>query len=423
MRVQLWSYNYDPEPQGIAPLSAMLAQGLRDLGHDVLVVAAHPHYPEPTWGVRLRPYRERRDGIPVLRLPLWAGRDSSLARIRQELTFAAAQASVAPILPPTDVVIAVTPSFPALGAAMAFARSRRVPWVMWLQDIVTDGAATTGELRSSGPLLQAARSFERLTYSSAAAVVVISEAFRENLLSKGVSNDKIVRIFNPSSRHAESPADVAALLQHPPRVLAMGNIGNSQGLGAMVDAFQASDALRALEAEFVIAGSGVAAEEVRARISDPRVQMPGVFYNEELTPVLRSATIGLVSQRPDISEFNLPSKLMNYMAFGIPVLASVSPDSETARIVRESGAGWVTDAADPAQFADTVARVARDRIALEQASQAGFRFAREQFAPSSVAARFSDVLSNATGLPDSHSPSMSFVPGPRSAVSAPQETT
>ena len=115
MRVQLWSYNYDPEPQGIAPLSAMLAQGLRDLGHDVLVVAAHPHYPEPTWGVRVRPYRERRDGIPILRLPLWAGRDSSLARIRQELTFAAAQTAVTPLLPPADVVIAVTPSFPALG--------------------------------------------------------------------------------------------------------------------------------------------------------------------------------------------------------------------------------------------------------------------------------------------------------------------
>ena len=25
MQIQLWSYNYDPEPQGIAPLSRMLA--------------------------------------------------------------------------------------------------------------------------------------------------------------------------------------------------------------------------------------------------------------------------------------------------------------------------------------------------------------------------------------------------------------
>ena len=408
MRVQLWSYNYDPEPQGIAPLSAMLAQGLQALGHDVLVVAAHPHYPEPSWGVRVRPYRERRHGIPVLRLPLWAGRDSSLARIRQELTFAAAQTSVAPLLPQTDVVIAVTPSFPALGTAMAFAQARRVPWVMWLQDIVTDGAATTGELRSGGPLLQAARSFERLTYRSAASIVVISEAFRQNLLAKGVPDDRIERIFNPSSRHAETPADISALLADTPRVLAMGNIGHSQGLGAMVRAFQDHPGLRDLGAEFVIAGSGVAADEVRAEITDPRVQMPGVFYGDELTPVLRGASIGLVSQRPDIAEFNLPSKLMNYMAFGIPVIASVNPESETARIVRESGAGWVTDAAQPEQFANVAADVIRNRDALERASQAGFRFAAEQFAPASVAARFSDVLANVTGLAPRHdSPTMS----------------
>ncbi|MBJ7328681.1 MAG: glycosyltransferase family 4 protein [Solirubrobacteraceae bacterium] len=398
MRVQLWSYNYEPEPQGIAPLSAMLAQGLDALGHDVVVVAAHPHYPEPTWGMRVRPYRERRHGIPVLRLPLWAGRDSGLARIRQELSFAAAQSAVMPLLPAADVVIAVTPSFPALGAAMTFAKARRIPWVMWLQDIVTDGAATTGELRSEGPLLQAARAFERTSYNSAASVVVISQAFRENLLAKGVPDHKIERIFNPSSRHSDAPANIDALLKGRPRVLAMGNIGHSQGLDKMVEAFQANSRLRDLDAELLIAGSGVAAEDVRACVTDDRVQMPGVFYGDEFTPILRSASVGLVSQRADITEFNLPSKLMNYMAFGIPVVASVNPESETARIVRESGAGWVTDAAQPEQFADQVADVIRDRAALTAASQAGFNFAQSQFAPSSVSQRFSDVLHRVTEL-------------------------
>ena len=49
LRVQLWSYNYDPEPTGIGPLSRVLAQALSQRGHRVEVVAAHPHYPEPRW--------------------------------------------------------------------------------------------------------------------------------------------------------------------------------------------------------------------------------------------------------------------------------------------------------------------------------------------------------------------------------------
>lgn len=47
MRVQLWSYNFDPEPTGIGIVATTLARGLSKRGHDVEVVAAHPHYPEP----------------------------------------------------------------------------------------------------------------------------------------------------------------------------------------------------------------------------------------------------------------------------------------------------------------------------------------------------------------------------------------
>jgi colanic acid biosynthesis glycosyl transferase WcaI len=394
MRIQLWSYNYDPEPQGIAPLSRMLAVELAVRGHEVLVVAAHPHYPEPSWGTRLRPYRESRDGIPVLRLPLWIGRESGIERMRQELSFAAMQALVAPLLPAAEAVIAVTPCFPALGPTMAFSRIRRTPWIMWLQDIVTDGAATTGLLQD-GSMLRAARGFERMTYDSASRVVVISEAFRENLLAKGVQGEKIVRIFNPSSRQAPGPIDLDATPVKP-RILAMGNIGHSQGLDRIVDAFQENAELEAIEAQLVIAGHGVAAEEVRARVHGERVHMPGVLHGEQLEPELQSASIGLVSQRADVEEFNLPSKLMNYMAYGIPVLASVRPESETARIVQESGAGWVTDARTPSEFASAAAAKLRDRDALKAAGRAGFAYAAENFRPEAVVARFEQVLTDVT---------------------------
>src|ERR1700730_5808818 len=103
LRIQLWSYNYDPEPTGIGIVSTVWARGLRDRGHEVEVVAAHPHYPEPRWGRSLRPYREVRDGIPVLRLPLWIGRASAAERYRQELTFMAGQAGAAPIFAKRDL--------------------------------------------------------------------------------------------------------------------------------------------------------------------------------------------------------------------------------------------------------------------------------------------------------------------------------
>lgn len=390
MRVQLWSYNYDPEPQGIGPLSRTVAQGLAQKGHDLSVVAAHPHYPEEKWGSRLRPYREVRDGLTVLRLPLWVGRESRTERIRQELTFATAQALVAPLLPQADALISVTPSFPALAPALVWSGARRIPWILWIQDMVTVGAATTG-LVGEGFTIRAARAFELLTYKAADRIVVISDAFRRKLVAQGVRKEKIVTIFNPATRWAETPV-CPPPGDASPRILAMGNIGHSQGLDAIVDRFESSPDLKALRCELVVAGHGVATETVRSRIRSRRVRLAGVLYGQALEPELRRASLGLVSQRPDILEFNLPSKLMTYMACGVPVLASVNPNSETARIVRDSGCGWVVDAAVPEEFAAVAAAKLQDSHALRRAGAAGFEYAKANFSSEAVSTAFDTVL-------------------------------
>ena len=46
MRILVYSYNYHPEPIGIAPLMTELAEGLVARGHEVRVVTAMPNYPE-----------------------------------------------------------------------------------------------------------------------------------------------------------------------------------------------------------------------------------------------------------------------------------------------------------------------------------------------------------------------------------------
>jgi glycosyltransferase involved in cell wall biosynthesis len=82
------------------------------------------------------------------------------------------------------------------------------------------------------------------------------------------------------------------------------------------------------------------------------------------------------------------------MAYGIPVIASVRPESETARIVQGSGAGWVTDAQTPSEFASVAAAKLSDPEALKTAGRAGFTYASENFRPRAVAAKFEAVLAD-----------------------------
>ena len=398
MRIQLWSYNYDPEPSGIAPLSGVWARAMQARGHEIEVVAAHPHYPEPVWGRRLRPYHECRGGVRVLRLPLWVGRGSALQRMRQEASFTTALSLAAPRLRTPDIVVAVSPSFPALIPAMANARARRIPWVLWLQDILPDGATMTGIL-NEGRVVQLARGLERRAYASASRIVVISESFKENLRAKGVDEHKVVRSYNPASRpilHAMRSSDRI----EPATVLTMGNIGHSQNLVNVVRSFEESATLRSAGARLVLAGDGEAGHAVRAAIRTDRVKVTGMLGTEPLERELQRAAVAVVSQGYDGIDFNVPSKLMNFMAYGIPTVASVRAGSEVSRIIQESGGGWVTDSADTGQLAAKLGLVLGDPAALRQHGQAALAFARENFSPEHAAARFEHALALAVRGPD-----------------------
>jgi colanic acid biosynthesis glycosyl transferase WcaI len=390
LKVQLWSYNYDPEPTGIGIVSTVWAQGMAARGHHVDVVAAHPHYPEPRWGTRLRPYREVRDSIPVLRLPLWIGRNTAMERYRQELTFMTAQALATPFLGKPDVLVSTSPSFPALLPAIAHVRARRIPWVLWLHDLLPDGATITGLAKDDGVVIDLARTLERLAYQTADRIVVLSRAFIDNLVAKGVPEDKIELIYDPATRVPSSVPQLETAAD-PLRILSMGNIGFSQGLTPLVAAFEGQPDLTT-GTKLIITGTGVAAEQAREQIQSDRVRMLGIIDSASLEHQLQSAQVALVSQQYDGSEFNIPSKLMNFMAYGLPVLAAVNPDGEVARIISESDAGWVIDSGDPLAFPRELARLRRNPDEIRARAAAARSYAAEHFTQTSFAERFERTL-------------------------------
>ena len=70
-----------------------------------------------------------------------------------------------------------------------------------------------------------------------------------------------------------------------------------------------------VDARLLITGTGVAADEARAEIRTGRVEMLGMVDDARLEKELQRADVAFVSQRYDGSECNVPSKLMNFMAY------------------------------------------------------------------------------------------------------------
>lgn len=419
MRIQLWSYNYAPEPTGIGPVSATWAKAMTELGHEVTVVAAHPHYPEPIWGKKIRPTRTRSEGVDIVRLPLWIGRDSAKARMRQDASFSAALMAAFPLLPKADARVVVTPCFPALATAIAASKLDKTPWMLWVQDILPDGAIDTGLLDEGSLAARMSRKLELAAYDSADRVVVISDNFNKNLTKKGVPSEKLSRIYNPAT------TDIAPLprteFSAEPKILVMGNIGHSQGLTNVVKEFEASDRLRELGARLVITGTGVAADELRAAITTDRVEMLGLVSQERLQHELSTATFGLVSQLGTLPEFNFPSKLMNYLANALPVIASVGPESEVASVIRDTDAGWVCDNSKPGALVETIVGALEMPGDLEFRSAAAHRFATANLTPQALASAFEGQLEDMLGITPERTREAEVAPAAESAEAPSRE--
>ena len=106
--------------------------------------------------------------------------------------------------------------------------------VLWLHDLLPEGAAATGILDEHGAAVRASRRLERAAYHAAERIVVLSRSFEENLVAKGVPAEKIDLIYYPATLPIPAePADPGR--GEPPTVICMGNIGLSQGLAELVE--------------------------------------------------------------------------------------------------------------------------------------------------------------------------------------------
>src|SRR3954471_8586604 len=398
-RVQLWSANFAPEPTGIAPVSTVLADELAERGWEVDVVANHPHYPDPRWGMRRWPYRQRRGDVRLLRLPLLVGRETGKQRMLQEMSIVSSYLAATPILGPPllrkpDVLLVVSPPFPALMAAVINARLRGLPWVYWMHDLLPDGAVTTGLVDEDSAVMRASRWLERTAYAECDSVAVLSQAFADSVLAKGGPEEKVDLIYDPATRPSPdlSPDELAAAPGDEVRILSMGNIGLTQGLTPLVAAWERSEEVAKRRIKLVITGNGVAADDARAELRSDRVEFLGLVSDERLEEELRSATLALVSQSYTGSEFNLPSKLMNFMAYGLSVVAAVNPAGESARLVQKAEAGWVADSSEPDLFPKTVISALDDREGLRRKAQAARSYAEENFSTEAFGGSFDRLL-------------------------------
>ncbi|AZG16086.1 glycosyltransferase WbuB [Cupriavidus pauculus] len=368
MKILLYCLNYAPELTGIGKYTGEQAEWLAAKGYDVRVITAPPYYPawkvDPAYrGLRFR--REMRNGVDVMRAPLWVPeRPTGLRRIIHLASFAltsmvwlARQVKWRP-----DVVFIVEPPLFCSPAALLFARATGAKAWLHIHDYEIDAAFELGLLK--GRLLRRmANALERFVLTRFDHVSSISNAMVALARRKGASDAHLTMLPNWVDLQGlarRSNADYRQQLGIPAdAVVALysGTIGAKQGIEILAEA---AHRLRDRpDLHFVFCGAGAGVPDLRARCAGlSRIHFLPLQPWEDFSALLASADIHLMPQRADAADLVLPSKLAAMLASGKPVVATAAPATELGKLVMQCGI--VVEPGDSAALADAIVELADD---------------------------------------------------------------
>ena len=407
MRILIVTHYFPPEtgaPQ--ARLSALAATWAAD-GDQVTVLTGMPNHPTgiipPEYRGAFR-RRERRDGYRVLRTWLYATPNEGIVRkTLGHLSFMLSSVLLGTTaVGRADVVVVSSPTFFSIGAAWLLARMKRARLVVEIRDLWPAIFTELGVL-TSRPVISLLERLELAAYAAADEIVVVSEGFRANLISRGVAPGKIHTIrngtspgrFDPATR--PDPAVRAALGASPSDclVLYLGTHGISQALPGIADA---AARLAAHPLHFAFVGDG--ADKARLQQKVTRLGLrnvtlrPGVPH-EDVPALLAAADICLVPLRdvPLFATF-IPSKMFEYLAAGKAVIGSVT--GEAGQILRDAGA-LVVPPEDSLALADAIRELAISPQRRQAMGRAGRTHVEQCYDRAALAREYRKILDFAGG--------------------------
>lgn len=223
---------------------------------------------------------------------------------------------------------------------------KQIPYIYNLQDIFPDSLVNTGLTRKGSFLWKIGRKVENYTYKSADKIIVISESFKRNIISKGVPEEKIEVIPNWIDLESVKPVrrDENKLINEFPidpkkfLVVYAGNFGAAQGADIIL---KVADKLKnESNIQFVIFGGGAYFEEAKKEAET----MDNVFIHElmptdRISEVYSLGDVALITCKAGTGNAGMPSKIWSIMACNTPIIASFDINSDLADVVRDSGAG------------------------------------------------------------------------------------
>ena len=411
MRVLILTHHYPPEVGAPQTRLSGTARFLRDRGHDVMVVTAMPSYPTgliPLAYRRSPRISERIDGIAVERTWTYARPGGSIRlRLANQLSFTASALAALPAVGRRDVILVESPPLFLGLTGTIMSAALRAPMVLHVSDLWPAVPIELGALRDQRAI-QAARLFERGVYAASRRLIVVTERWRDQLVTDGVAADKIDLATNgvdagfldpdtPAARAERAAVRAELGLGEKTVIACIGTVSYVYGYDTILEAaaLLAGDP----SIHLLVVGDGSQKAAVRETVSARGLA------NVTLLPAQPHARIRSLLAASDLSvsallllpvtRGQLPVRVLEAMAMARPVV--FSGEGVASRLVDESGAGVSVRPGDASALAAAIATLVADPARCQEHGAAGRATVLERFNRMTVAAKIEASLLRAAG--------------------------
>ncbi len=393
MHILFLTDNFPPETNAPASRTYEHAREWVAAGHKVTVITCAPNFPrgEIFEGYRNKLWQsETHDGLRIVRVWSYITRNEGFVkRVLDYQSFMVTAFFAGLFVRKVDLVIGTSPQFFTALAAWALGGVKRRPYVFELRDIWPESIRAVGAMRESR-VLDALERLELFLYRRSAAIVVVTNAFRANLIGRGIDGTRIsvtrngvdLSRFQPRPRDAELAAGLGLTDK-----FVVGYVGTHGMAHALEIVLETAERMREDDGlRFILLGDGAEKPALKARAdqmglsnvqfldSVPRVDVPRYWS------LLDASLIHL--RKTDLFKTVIPSKLFECMAMGLPVLHGV--EGESAEIVRDTEVGVVFPPEDAGALETEIRRLKddvdfRNRLAAN-GPKAALQFDRKRLA-------------------------------------------
>lgn len=377
-----------------------LARHCLDQGNQFTIVASNLDYltGQKTVADGRLVTKQNLDGVRVLRAYTYSALHRSFIwRVVSFLSFMVTSVVAGLRAGPIDLVMGTSPPiFQGLSAWMV-AVLRRRPFLLEIRDLWPDFAIEIGVLKHP-VLIRLSRWLERFLYWRATHILVNSPAYREYLLKKGISPNKVSLIPNGVDPDMFDPAADGMHIRDEFGLDGKFVVSYAGALGMANDIptiLRAAARLRdQADITFLIVGDGKERKNLEALAHELKLSnviFAGSRPKSQMGDVL-AASDACIATLKNIPMFRTtyPNKVFDYMAAGRPTIMGI--DGVIRDVIEAGNGGVFVTPGDEVALAEAVHRLSCDRVETQKMGASARAYVVENFNRHDQARKFVELV-------------------------------